>query len=123
MERDVKYWVDLARYDMETAGAMYKAGRYLYVLFTCEQAVEKMLKAAVVSTTGKFPPKTHDLVRLAELARVDLGPDDREFLGKLSFYYIQSRYPQEVLDIPEGTAKRCLDKTGEFIKWLEQRLR
>lgn len=123
MDKDVKYWVDLARYDIETAEAMYRSGRYLYVLFTCEQAVEKMLKAAVVNTTGKFPPKTHDLVRLAELAEVDFEPDGKEFLGKLLFYYIQSRYPQEVHDVTEGTAKECLERTKEITTWLEQKLR
>lgn len=122
MDKDVKYWTDLAEYDIETAEAMYKSGRYLYVLFTCEQAVEKMLKAAVVNTTGKFPPKTHDLVRLAELAAVNFEPDDREFLGKLSFYYIQSRYPQETLDVPRGTTEECLKKTREILKWLGQKL-
>lgn len=123
MDKDVKYWVDLAKYDIETAEAMYKSDRYLYVLFTCEQAAEKMLKAAVVNATGRFPPKTHDLVRLAELAEVNFKPDDREFLGKLSFYYIQSRYPQEILDVPKGTAEGCLERTREIIRWLEQKLR
>ncbi len=122
VEKDVKYWVNLARYDIETAESMYKSRRYLYVLFTCEQAAEKMLKAAVVKTTEKFPPKTHDLVRLASMAKVDFGPGEEEFLGKLSFYYIQSRYPQETLDVPKDTAKECLERTREIVKWLEQKL-
>jgi HEPN domain-containing protein len=38
-------WVAQAQYDIETAKAMFDTGRYLYVLFCCQQAVEKMLKA------------------------------------------------------------------------------
>ena len=33
-------WVDQAQYDLETAHAMLASGRYLYVLFCCQQAVE-----------------------------------------------------------------------------------
>jgi len=41
----VRIWMDRVEYDLETARAMNKAGRYLYVLFMCQQAVEKALKA------------------------------------------------------------------------------
>lgn len=37
-------WAERAQYDLDTADAMFKAGRYLYVLFCCQQAVEKVLK-------------------------------------------------------------------------------
>ena len=41
-----RYWASLAEYDLETAGAMLRTARHLYVGFMCHQAVEKMLKAA-----------------------------------------------------------------------------
>jgi len=41
----VKYWLDIADYDMGTAEAMYAAGRWLYVGFMCHQVIEKTLKA------------------------------------------------------------------------------
>jgi HEPN domain-containing protein len=48
MSRDekVKYWIDLAEYDLKkkTARAMLKTKRYLYVAFICHQVIEKMLK-------------------------------------------------------------------------------
>jgi len=61
------YWIERAEYDLETAKAMRQTGRYLYVGFMCQQTVEKALKA-VIAKQGVFPPKVHDLVRLAELA-------------------------------------------------------
>jgi len=61
-------WNERARYDLDTADAMFKAGRYLYVLFCCQQAVEKALKAVVVLRTRELPPRVHKLVRLAEVA-------------------------------------------------------
>ena len=35
-------WAAQSLYDIETAKAMLDTGRYLYVLFCCQQAVEKM---------------------------------------------------------------------------------
>jgi len=64
-------WADRARYDLETADAMLKAGRYLYVLFCCQQAVEKALKAVIVRRTGELPPRVHNLLRLADVAEIE----------------------------------------------------
>ena len=36
-----KYWHEVAAYDLETAKAMFESGRYLYVAFMCQQAIEK----------------------------------------------------------------------------------
>ena len=41
----VSYWLDLAEYDLDTAKAMLKSRRYLYVGFMCHQVIEKALKA------------------------------------------------------------------------------
>ena len=78
MEKDIKYWVDLSEYDIKTANAMFKSRRYLYVLFTCQQSVEKILKALVTKNTKQFPPKTHDLLKLAELSKIDIDEIKKE---------------------------------------------
>jgi hypothetical protein len=41
MNKIVKNWVATSNYDFQTAAAMYKAGRYLYVVFMCHLAIEK----------------------------------------------------------------------------------
>ena len=57
MDKDILYWINLSKYDIDTAKAMLASRSYLYVLFTCQQAIEKMLKALVVKTPGVFPLK------------------------------------------------------------------
>ena len=47
MNEKVNYWLDLARYDLDTAKAMLDTKRYLYVGFMCHQTIEKGLKDAV----------------------------------------------------------------------------
>ena len=55
MDDVARQWAERAQYDLDTADAMFKAGRYLYVLFCCQQAVEKALKAVIVRGTGNCP--------------------------------------------------------------------
>lgn len=86
--KDVKSWVDASRYDLETARAMLQARRYLYVLFKCQQALEKLLKAHVTARTAKFPPRIHSLLRLIELAVLKISPEEKTLLERLSLYYI-----------------------------------
>jgi HEPN domain-containing protein len=117
-----KQWTEQARYDLDTARAMFDSGRYLYVLFCCQQAVEKALKAIIVRRTDDFPPRLHNLLRLAEIAGIKMESDREDFFGELSGYYIQTRYPEEIESLAQTLdreiAQDALDKTGEVIEWL-----
>ena len=42
------HWLDIARYDLETADTMLSSGRWLYVVFMCQQAVENLQKACIL---------------------------------------------------------------------------
>jgi HEPN domain-containing protein len=95
-EKDIKSWVDASRYDLETARALFKSRRYLYVLFMCQQALEKLLKARVTAQTREFPPRIHNLARLGELAGFEFSQEEKTLLERLSLYYLQSRYPPDV---------------------------
>ncbi|RKY35434.1 MAG: hypothetical protein DRP78_05455 [Candidatus Omnitrophota bacterium] len=62
MQRVVEEWLKISLYDLETAEAMLKTKRYLYVAFMCQQALEKILKALYVQIEAKLPPRTHNLL-------------------------------------------------------------
>jgi len=99
---------------------MFKAERYLYVLFCCQQAVEKALKTVIVMRTGELPPRVHNLLRLAEAAGIEFDQEQIHFLTKLSGYYIQSRYPEEIkaggATITQELAQEVLGKTEQTVK-------
>lgn len=114
-------WLDQAQYDLETARSMLEAKRYVYVLFCCQQAVEKRLKGRIAQNTGKLPPRSHNLAALADAASVALDEPHRDFLRELSAYYVQSRYPDEMNlagNVARDLAKEVLHRTEEFVKWL-----
>ena len=77
--KEVQDWVARSDYDVKTADAMFQTGRYLYVFFCCQQAVEKRYKARILAN-GQIFPRIHDLVRLSELAGVPVS-GDMERLG------------------------------------------
>jgi HEPN domain-containing protein len=115
-------WLEKAKYDIETAGAMLKAGRYFYVLFCCQQAVEKSLKAIIAEKTRKLPPRVHNLVALAQTAGVVAEEKQTELMRLLTEFYVDSRYPEirgvGVGDIDRMKAEDCLNRTVEMVQWL-----
>ena len=115
-------WKEQSQYDLETARAMLRSKRYLYVLFCCQQTLEKALKAVIVKRTNEFPPRVHNLLRLAKTANIKLESEREIFLGELSSYYIQTRYPEEIESISSSVtleiAKESLHKTEEVTQWL-----
>ena len=83
MREDTRNWIAMAEYDLETARYMLHSGRYLYVIFLCHLALEKLLKAHVCEATQTMPPKTHDLIYLARLVKISrYRPIFSSLLGK-----------------------------------------
>ena len=120
---DIQHWITVSDYDYETAGAMLSSGRYVYVIFCCQQAVEKRLKAVIAQKTSKMPPKIHDLQKLATLAEWEMDAEQNNFLQKLTKYYIETRYPFEIKDIVQqvdrSLAEKYYQSTGEMLKCID----
>ncbi|MBI4377822.1 MAG: HEPN domain-containing protein [Nitrospinae bacterium] len=47
MKKETENWLQMVEYDIKTAECMLETGRYVYVVFMCHLAIEKMLKAIV----------------------------------------------------------------------------
>lgn len=127
MNEKVNYWLDLARYDLDTAKAMLDTKRYLYVGFMCHQTIEKGLKAAIAKT-GVFPPKIHNLIELSKKASLYYMFSDtqKDFIMGLNPLNIESRYPSYIEKINEIlTETRCIEilsNTKELLQWIEIKL-
>lgn len=127
-EKTINNWLDLARYDLETATAMLASGRYLYVAFTCQQAIEKLLKALFVKKNNCTPPYTHNLLRLCEGVEIitEFSEKQLSFIEHLCSYYIQSRYTEELQRLSAMLTKKKASllyrETGELFAWLSQKI-
>lgn len=124
----IEYWVEMAEYDLETAKAMLKSKRYLYVGFMCNQVIEKMLKAYFVSAKGEQPPYTHKLIRLAEEGNLykSMSEEQKDFIDFVTPLNIESRYPmqkQELFNsLSDEKCKSIIKKTEELVLWIKNKL-
>ncbi len=83
IEEHVKYWIDGAEHDWETVLSLYSSGKYDWCLFVGHLVLEKLLKALFVQdNNNQFPPKTHNLVKLARNTNLHLDEDWEIFLTK-----------------------------------------
>jgi HEPN domain-containing protein len=93
-DEHIKYWRESAQHDLESAEAIFKSGRYDWCLYVGHLTLEKILKAIFVDRNdNNIPPKIHNLVRLAELSRIELNDEQKFFLDKVNDFNIQTRYP------------------------------
>lgn len=124
MNKEVKNWLEMVDYDIATARQMFKTGRYVYVIFMCHLAIEKMFKAAVCRQTNKIPPKTHDLIYLLNLGKIKLCDSSLDFVGIINNAGVVTRYPEDlsklVSSYPKNIAQGYLKKTLEIIKCVRE---
>ena len=121
-------WLERVVYDMDTARAMLRTKRYIYVVFMCQQSIEKCLKALLAYKEKDIIP-IHNLRRLAELAEV-IGELDESKLPNLDFlsrYYINARYKEDLEELSKGitdsVAQDFIRFTEEIIEWLYQKMK
>ena len=128
-DKTINNWIKIADYDLETAIAMNKSGRYIYVAFTCQQCIEKLLKALFVQLKKETPPYTHNLIRLVELTEIDseLTKDQADFLNLLNASYIKARYSEELDKLSKRFNKnqsgQLLEQTQKLAKWLTTKIK
>jgi len=76
------------------------------VCFHCQQLVEKLLKAYLISKDVDFG-RTHDLRFLSELCSQQDSDFKQLNVGNLTFYAVEVRYPDEFYIPSVGEAKEC----------------
>ncbi len=130
MNNKVEYWINIAEYDLQTAKALLKTSRFLYVGFMCHQTIEKALKALIARNCaeGELPPKIHDLVKLAVKGNLYniMTDKQQDFIYKLNPLNIDSRYPDYEYNITESITEESYEEliveTEELLCWIKAQL-
>ncbi len=69
--------------------------------------------------TNGLAPRIHALLRLAELAKLDLSQDQLVFLARFDRYQLEGRYPDMLPPAPDiETTQEELKQAVEMLKWL-----
>jgi len=122
------YWLEIASYDLETAEAMLKSKRFLYVGFMCHQSIEKILKGIYSKKFKKIPPKIHNLAMLLKLVKLDdeMPNNFIELINELNPLNIAARYPDQELEIIKNLdyeySSKLLEQTRRLFKWFKAKL-
>ena len=123
VRRQVEYWLNGSQDDIEAPAVLLEKRKIRQSLFFAHLAVEKALKAHVSKATDAVPPRTHDLLRLAELAGISIPAPRRVFLARLQRYCMEGRYPDLPPETPEWDEARTeLDEAQETRSWLVRQL-
>lgn len=129
MDDKVKYWIELSDYDLETALAMLKSKRFLYVGFMCHQTIEKIFKALYVRKYPEKPlPYIHNLTLLSRKGDFyhSLTEKQKDFLDVVEPLNIEARYPSHkerlIKSLTESRCGEIISKTKELQEWVKKKL-
>ena len=125
-EEKFEYWKSYAERDLDAAGAMLETGRWFYVIFMCQQAIEKLIKGIYNLHIGDDVPRTHNIELLANRIEdsTDISFDESKYqlFRMLSKYYLADRYPDFLSKagalIDKSEADNIFMDTKEVFAWL-----
>ena len=96
------------------------------MIFMCQQAIEKIIKALYIDKLDDEPPRSHNLAFVFKKTGIVVPHETMQHFNLLSAYYIESRYPEykEKLSsiVDKSRAKTLLQKTEEVYAWLKSLL-
>jgi HEPN domain-containing protein len=124
LPKNIANWIESSDYDIKTADHMYTTKRYVYVLFMCHLATEKMIKALYEAKQEKIPPKTHNLVALLNEIELDVPEEQLKTIESLNDISVVTRYPEDIRALIKAFKKDrvedYLKQTKRLLKWFKK---
>lgn len=115
----IDYWLTISKRDLDSAEAILNSGRFDWALFVAHLSLEKVLKAIwVIDNRQVNPPKTHNLLKIADETKLDLSEEQRFFLLDVNSFNLEARYPDFKLDFYEKCTKEFAEEYISKIKSL-----
>ena len=119
----VKYWLDSSAQDWETVEVLMKSKRYMHALFFCHLSLEKHLKS-MIAMQNEVVPITHDLLLLAQKAKIELTQEQAELLAEVKEFNIRTRYDDYKKSFYKKAtaayAQKHIEQITDFKKWLKK---
>ena len=124
----IQDWLNSAEHDIEAAESLCVAGKCDWCLVLGHLVLEKGLKAFYVKDNeNRMPPKTHNLVKLAEKTTIPLNAELKLFLDEVNDFNLEVRYPEYKQEFYKTCTKKFaeeyLNKIKEHYKWIKSLLK
>jgi len=122
----IDFWASEAEESLHVADHLFEKKDYSYALFFGHLAVEKILKAVFVKNKNEAVPRSHNLLRLAKEANIEITEEQKHTLIRITAFNLETRYP----DYKKEFRKKCtlqftaseLKKIKEVFIWLKSNL-
>ena len=114
---NINEWIEKADHDLGSAKIIYLhlPDYFDTIAFHCQQAVEKYLKALLVSYGIGFL-RSHDLIYLLELLSEKVEVEDSTFQKAftLNGFGVQIRYPNKIIKLTKAEIETAIQIAEEF---------
>lgn len=117
----ILYWAESSKNDMASMRNNFLSGNFDWALFIGHLALEKMLKALwVKNNESNFPPRTHNLLKIAREAKCPLDDAEELFLNRVNNFQLETRYPDYKFDFYRQCTKEFTEDNMKQIEtfWL-----
>jgi HEPN domain-containing protein len=119
----VRIWLKRAKSNLQIAkaGKVFEDILYEDLCFDCEQAVEKALKALLVSIDVSFP-RTHSISHLIELIEENNIQVPNKIMDSISLtaYAVSTRYPGDFEPVDEQEYQETLETAKKVLDWVRK---
>ncbi len=123
VKKHIAYWRDGALESWKDAVYLIKGKRIMLGLFAAHLALEKAIKAHIVRKTKQQPPKIHNLIRLSEIAGLEVSTQHKKVLAEINDFNLEGRYPDARPSlISKKDADFYMKRTKGTLEWLISQL-
>ena len=95
-------------------------------VFTRSRNIEKLLKAYYVKVRNNNAPFTHDLLRVAEKAELDISEEQKDILDLITSFNIRARYDDYKMEFKKKCNKKfaldSIERIKGIRKWIKSKL-
>ena len=92
-----------SNHDLTVSDSLFASGHFDYCLFLAHLSLEKLLKAFWVKTNiENNPPKTHNLIYLAQGSNLELSDEQLKFLQFVNTFNIGTNLAQYSFQLSEN---------------------
>jgi HEPN domain-containing protein len=122
----VEYWVKAADLDFPVMENLFKCGNYVWSLYIGHLIVEKILKAFFSNVMDFTPPKTHNLVKLAEISGLTNDAEKLKLLDEINEFNIGAIYPDKKFELYKKCGKEFTESyllnIKELYFWIKSQI-
>jgi len=122
-----QYWIETAEHDFISMQHNFASGDYVWALFIGHLVIEKLLKACCVGARGMDIPRSHNLVYLAEIAKIETDERQKKCLASLTRFNVLTRYPDWQGRFYQAASREYTQEHVEIVKelraWLLHQLK